>query len=88
LRILPFSRLHLHSTAEKRWAFMASLAWGPVVFVPLHYFTQGYLTSVGNIAALIMFQVPVNAIAMLVVFKVTRQRTTLDLPKGAPPASK
>ena len=88
LRILPFSRLHLNSTAEKGWAFIASLVWGPVVFVPLHYFTQGYLTSVGNIAALIVFQAPVNAIAMLVAFKVTQRRTALDLPKAAPPASK
>ena len=88
LRLLPFSRLHLHSTAEKGWAFIASLVWGPVVFVPLHYFTQGYLTSVGNIAALIMFQAPVNAIAMLVAFKVTQPRTALDLPKAARPASK
>ena len=88
LRVLPFSRLHLNSTAERGWAFIASLVWGPVVFVPLHYFTQGYLTSAGNIAALIMFQAPVNALAMLVAFKVTQPRTALDLPKAAPPTSK
>lgn len=88
LRSLPFSRLRLHSTAEKGWAFMASLVLSPVVFAPLHYVTQGYLTSVGNITGLIMFQAPVNALAMLVAFKVGQPRTAPDLPKAAPAAGK
>ncbi len=30
------------------------------IFVPLHYFTQGYLTSWGNIEALVLLFFPVN----------------------------
>ena len=60
----PFHRLALGSRREFAYVFLASLAWNPVVFVPLHYITQGYLTSAGNIVALLFFQVPVNALAV------------------------
>jgi hypothetical protein len=63
---LPFRRLRLSSVAEFMWAYVVSLAWGPAIFVPLHYSTQGYLTSGGNLLALVSFQLPVNALAVLV----------------------
>jgi len=44
--------------------FVVSLLWAPLVFVPLHYFTQGYLTSIGNLLTLAVYQFPVNAIAL------------------------
>ena len=59
-------RLHLHSSGEYVLGFLASLALGPVIYVPLHYFTQGYLTSADNLVALFVFQVPVNAFAVAV----------------------
>ena len=46
------------------WLFM-SLIWAPIVFLPLHYLTQGYLTSVGNFVALALYQVPVNSLALV-----------------------
>ena len=54
---------------ELLWAFVFALAWGAGVFLPLHYFTQGYLTSINNITALWGFQVPVNLLALLIVYR-------------------
>jgi len=34
------------------------------VFIPLHYFTQGYLTSMGNIWALLRLALPTNFAAL------------------------
>ena len=87
-RIRPFSRLTLQSILEEGGAYMASLVWGPVVLVPLHYFTQGYLTGVGNITVLILFQAPVNAIAILAAIKIAQPRTVLDSPEIAHPSGK
>jgi hypothetical protein len=39
------------------------------IFVPLHYFTQGYLTSWGNIEALALLFFPVNFGAALTMLK-------------------
>ncbi|MDP6419640.1 MAG: hypothetical protein QGG80_09350 [Candidatus Krumholzibacteria bacterium] len=46
------------------WIYLASLIWNPLVFVPLHYISQGYLTGTGNILALWTFQIPVNLLAL------------------------
>ena len=42
---------------------VCSLLLAPLIFVPLHYFTQGYLTSIGNLLALAFYQLPVNVVA-------------------------
>lgn len=39
----------------------------PIIFVPVHYFTQGYLTSFGNIAGIWLFQLPTNVISIFLV---------------------
>ncbi|MBI4504296.1 MAG: hypothetical protein HY691_02080 [Chloroflexi bacterium] len=57
------------------WAFVSALLWAPAVFVPLHYVTQGYMTSIGNIVALWAFQVPTNLAAMLVARSVALRRS-------------
>lgn len=62
---LPFKGLPLQGTSELAWVYLAALLWSPIVFVPLHYITQGYLTSVGNILATWFFQLPVNFLAIL-----------------------
>ena len=41
----------------------------PIVFIPLHYFPQRYLTSFGNIAAIWEFQLPTNIISVFLVKK-------------------
>lgn len=43
-------------------ALLVSFIWAPVLFIPLHYLTQGYLTSFGNVLAIWAFQLPVNII--------------------------
>jgi len=52
------------NSSEYVWIYVYSLLWGPLIFVPLHYVTQGYLTSAGNIAALFLFQAPINVLAL------------------------
>jgi hypothetical protein len=64
LRILRWKVLQPAGSKELRACLVASLLWAPVVFVPLHYFTQGYLTSIGNLVALALYQLPVNALAL------------------------
>jgi hypothetical protein len=54
---------------ELAWTFVLALAWGAVVFLPLHYFTQGYVTSFSNITALWGFQAPVNLLALLIAYR-------------------
>ena len=72
LRRLSLSRLILQNRREHVLAGLASLLWSPIIFIPLHYFTQGYLTGTGNIIAVAMFQIPVNAIAVWVAWKTTQ----------------
>ena len=45
-----------------------SLAWIPVIFVPLHYITPGYLTFYGNIYLNWVFQIPINIIIILIAY--------------------
>lgn len=82
LRKLPFSHLALQSAREHVLVGPCSLFWNPISFVPLHYFTQGYLTAAGNIMALALFQVPVNAVAILAAWKATRLRDGQKSPEG------
>ena len=84
LRKLPFTQLTLQNTREHVLVGPCSLFWNPIVFVPLHYFTQGYLTAVGNLIALALFQVPVNAIAILAAWKATQPEDAEVSPEGAP----
>ncbi len=85
LRSLPFKNLMLQETREHVLVGPCSLFWNPVVFIPLHYFTQGYVSSGGNIVALAAFQIPVNAIAILVAWKVTQPKNGQVSTEGPPP---
>jgi hypothetical protein len=64
LRALGPRRLQPVIPKELRVCFAVSFLWAPLVFVPLHYCTQGYLTSIGNLVALALYQLPVNALAL------------------------
>jgi hypothetical protein len=48
--------------------FLFSLAWLPIIFVPLHYITQGYLTYFGNIYLNWIFQMPTNIVIVLIAY--------------------
>ena len=77
-RVLPFERLFLRGFPEFSWVFLASLLWNPAVLVPVHYLTQGYLTGPGNIIASMVFQVPVNIVALALAWGITQQRARAD----------
>ena len=66
LRLIPTQILKFPSAKDFSWIFIASLAWGPITFIPLHFTTQGYITGIGNIIGLFMFQLPVNLIVLVV----------------------
>ena len=72
LRKLPFPGLSLQNCSEHALAGLCSLVWAPVIFIPLHYFTQGYPTAAGNLVVLALFQVPVNAGAVLAAWMTAR----------------
>ena len=60
-----FSRIALQGRAEWAGMYFAAFLWSALIFIPLHYSTQGYLTSLGNIVAIWLFQCPVNVLAIL-----------------------
>ena len=66
VRIPLLKPISVKSLKDFSWIFLASLAWGPIIFIPLHFGSQGYLTGSGNIIALFQFQLPVNVLAILV----------------------
>ncbi len=70
LRLPPFRAIRLHGGRECFHAGVASLLIGPLVFVPVHYLTQGYLTAVGNLLAFAAFQIPVNSIGILMGYRI------------------
>ncbi len=57
-------RIALGNVGAYVWAYALAFAWFPFVFVPLHYVTQGYLTSFANIYNMWLFQAPTNAPAL------------------------
>lgn len=67
-------RLRFGGGSEARWIFGLSLPWAAVVFVPLHYLTQGYLTAFSNVAALWLFQAAANLVAVVAAVAVAGRR--------------
>ena len=68
LRSLRLKRLVTQTQREAVFAGLCSLLWNPLIFIPLHFATQNYLSSAANIFALMAFQVPVNALAISIVW--------------------
>lgn len=64
LRRSRFRRFLPASPAELGASVAASLGWGVGLFLPLHFVTQGYVTAVGNLVALAVYQLLVNTVAM------------------------
>ena len=75
LRLLGWRRLQPGRSEELMACWAVSLAWAPLVFVPLHYFTQGYLTGIGNLVAMALYQLPVNALALLAASVLQKSRS-------------
>jgi hypothetical protein len=55
------------------WTYVVAFAWLPALFVPLHYVTQGYLTSFANIYDTWLFQAPTNVLALAAVAFASRR---------------
>lgn len=68
---IVFRRLARPAGSELTWLYLAALLWGPLIFVPFHYVSQGYLTSFGNILAIWLFQIPINFLAILAAYKLS-----------------
>jgi hypothetical protein len=58
-------RLSLGRRWEPVQVYLLALFVFPVIFVPVHYLTQGYLTSFGNILGIWFFQAPTNILALV-----------------------
>jgi hypothetical protein len=58
------TKLRLKSKKKLVLTFLLSLIFGPLIFIPLHYATQGYLTSYQNILGIWMFQIPTNILIL------------------------
>ena len=64
LRAALRSRISLNGWGDCAAAVAASMLWHVVIFVPVHYVTQGYLTSFGNISAAWPLQLAANSLAV------------------------
>ena len=64
IHLFDLRRLQPLDAEELGACLVASMLWAPVIFVPLHYLTQGYLTGIGNLVALALYQLPVNMVAL------------------------
>jgi len=64
IKISSSRKLLPKSVTEYICTYILPFVWAPSIFIPLHYVTQGYLTSIGNIVALWTFQAQVNFLAL------------------------
>lgn len=64
-----FKRFEIESKLNLVAVYLFSLIWTPIIFTPIHYITQGYLTSWDNINGIWMFQVPTNALILLIYYR-------------------
>jgi hypothetical protein len=54
-----------HISAKSSYMiYIYSLAWSPIIFIPIHFITQGYLTSFENILYQWLFQTITNIIVI------------------------
>ena len=65
-------RLRLRGLSAYAGAYVAAFAWLPIIFVPLHYVSQGYLTSFANIYYTWLFQALANALALAAAYAAAR----------------
>jgi hypothetical protein len=56
-----WARAAWRGLSEAALTWVLAFAWIAVLFVPLHFATQGYLTAASNVLAIWAFQAPVNA---------------------------
>jgi hypothetical protein len=64
-RIPRLQRFRLVGWGEFLAVYIVSLAITPLIFLPLHFLTQGYISSADNILSILYFQIPTNFITLL-----------------------
>jgi len=69
IRRFNIKTLIIDRWAELFWIFSISFIWIPAIFVPIHYITQGYLTSFSNILWVWVYQTPTNLVPILIIGK-------------------
>jgi hypothetical protein len=62
---VTYGRLALGNVGAYVGTYVLAFVWLPVIFVPLHFVTQGYLTSFANIYNMWLFQAPTNALTLV-----------------------
>ena len=53
----------------------------PVIFIPVHYLVTGYLTGIGNLAAIAAYQFPMNLLGVVIAAAIIRKKE--KAPRGA-----
>jgi len=71
MRIHLLKSVVIKEKQELIYIYFVALVWAPVIIVPLHYITQGYLTSFGNIIAIWIFQLPVNLVSIVAAYLIS-----------------
>jgi hypothetical protein len=69
----PLPGIRLGGVGELVAVYILSLCITPLIFLPLHYLTQGYISSMDNLLSILYFQVPTNIIALLTALYLVRQ---------------
>ena len=72
-RIPLLQRFRLVGWGEFIAVYIVSLTFTPLIFLPLHYLTQGYISSMDNILSILYFQIPTNFITLLAAIYMVRQ---------------
>jgi hypothetical protein len=73
-RRLGGERFRLRGVSAHVWTYFFAFAWLPALVVPLHYLTQGYLTSFANVYYTWLFQAPTNVAALAATYALTRRK--------------
>ena len=61
-----FKKKNLKNKKDYLITYISSLLLSPLIFIPLHFISEGYLTSPQNIYAMLMFQVPTNLLVLII----------------------
>ena len=86
IRLLRLEALTLAGAVEGFLSILASILLSPVIFVPLHYVTQGYVTSIGNLISLATYQFFVNAVVVFAAMGACSAWSRRALAEAAEPA--
>ena len=83
------ARLRLRGLRDGVWTYGLAPVIAAIVFVPLHYVLEGYVTAFSNLLALWTFQLVVNALVIVLAVRMTGgQPARSHQSAAAPPAAR